>query len=157
MVIDGETILQTLVLNEHKAAEVYGLFAERYDGEMKELFEELLEDELRHERMYRAVLTKHQETHTPVPEDEAEYIKLLMSNNLFSKDGLTADEVDNMLKKMTPLEIAERIEVDAIFYATELQRLYPGFAQKETEVIVAEERKHLQKVFRLKHRGVGQN
>lgn len=152
MVIDGETILQTLTLNEQKAAEVYGLFAERYDGSMKELFQELLEDELRHEMMYRALLKKHQEANVPVPEDEAEYFKLLLANNLFTKDGVTEKEADQMLKRMTPLEIAEKIEVDAIFYATELQRLYPGFAKRETELIVAEERKHLQKVFRLKNR-----
>ncbi len=153
MVVDGESILQTLALNEQKAAELYRIFADKSEGEVKDLFLELLTDEQRHEKIYRALLDKHRKIHTTIPEEEAQYIELMLRNNLFKKDRLTSDEADELLKKMTPLEIAEKIEVDGILYGSELQRLFPDFAADEISMILGEERKHLRKVFTIKTRG----
>ncbi len=153
MVIDGESILQTLALNEEKAAALYRIFAEKSEGEVKDLFLELLSDEERHEKIYRALLNKHRQFHTTVGEEEAQYVALLVGNNLFKKDRITSEEADELLKKMTPLEIAEKIEVDGIMYGSEMQRLFPDFAADEIALILGEERKHLRKVFTIKTRG----
>lgn len=149
----GDKLLSTIILNERKANELYRYFAEESkDSKEETLFLELAQDEQRHESIYEEIRQKYNKVLNIANLDDeyADYLDIMLINNIFSGDLTIDEEIRRLLKKHTFLEAAEKIETDAILYILELQKLYPELAINEIDTILREERKHLNKVFTLK-------
>lgn len=142
-------LLQVLVRNEAKVAELYTNLAEQMEiGKGANLFTLLAEDEKRHEKIYAELLNRLPEAGTAeVNEEEMEYLNTLMKNDMFADVDKSMEKIKGKYTKDEALEIAEKVERDGIMYIYELQTLFPDLAPKEMKKILNEERKHLQAVL----------
>lgn len=140
---DGEKLLKTIILNEQRVAEFYRNIAAKADkGEL--FFEKLAQDEERHEQIYTALVKQMEgKTVLNLEQEEAEYMDLLLQFNITdSFDEILADS-GKLLGRNQIYDLAERVERDAVFFVTELIRLYPDLAPEQMEIILREEKKHL--------------
>ncbi len=140
---DGEKLLKTIILNEQRVAEFYRNIAAKADkGEL--FFEKLAQDEERHEQSYTALVKQMEgKTVLNLEQEEAEYMDLLLQFNITdSFDEILADS-GKLLGRNQIYDLAERVERDAVFFVTELIRLYPDLAPEQMEIILREEKKHL--------------
>lgn len=142
-------LLQVLVRNEARVAELYtNLANQMQEGKGKKLFELLSEDERKHEKIYAGLLKKLPEEGTAtVSEEEKEYLDSLIENDMFADTEKSMAKIKGKYTKDEALEIAEKVERDGIMYVYELMRLFPDLAPKEMKKILNEERKHLQAVL----------
>ncbi|GEM_PF-829934 len=142
-------LLQVLVRNEARVAELYSNLANQMqDGKGKKLFELLAEDELKHEKIYAKLLNKLPgEGTAEVSPEEKEYLDSLIANDMFADAEKSMAKIKGKYTKDEALEIAEKVERDGIMYVYELMRLFPDLAPKEMKKILNEERRHLQAVL----------
>ena len=142
---DGARLLKSIAENEVSAAKLYRAIAENANiGE--KFFEKLAEDEERHKKMLKKYA---EDLELNLEKDDAEYIDLLIDNNTVFDESLI-DKAKHISVKSQILDIAERSERDAVLFVTELQRLFPNLAKDEVEIILKEEKKHLQFVLEKK-------
>ncbi len=145
----AEKLLQVLVRNEAKVAELYtNLAAQMEVGKGANLFQLLAEDEKRHEKIYAALLERlPDEGKAEVTEEDMAYLESLMENDMFADAEQSMEKIKGKFTKDEALEIAEKVERDGIMYIYEMQTLFPDLAPKEMKKILNEERKHLQAVL----------
>lgn len=144
---NGTKLLKMIAENEAGATKLYRAIAsESRIGE--KFFEKLAEDEERHEKIYNALLTKLSEN-IELEENDAEYIDLLVENNVLFDEELV-DKARKIFTKQQIFDLAEKAERDAVLFVSELQRLYPDLAKDEMEIILKEEKNHLKKVLERK-------
>lgn len=149
---DGKVLLETIIMNEEKSAQIYTYISDNLEAkEEKELFISLSADEDRHAKIYEALRRQFsKKSEVEISQEDADYIELVISNNIFSQDGDYREEVRRFLEKTDIFTLAEKMERDAIIYILELQDLYPNLAREELDTILKEERKHLRLVFTKK-------
>jgi len=144
---NGTKLLKTIAENEARATKLYRAIAgEARIGE--QFFEKLADDEERHEKIYNALLTRFSEN-IELEENDAEYMDLLVENNVLFDEELI-EKARNILTKQQIFDLAEKAERDAVMFVSELQRLYPNLAKEEMEIILKEEKNHLKKVLERK-------
>lgn len=146
---NGTNLLKTIAENEAGATKFYRAIAdEARIGE--QFFELLAQDEERHEKIYNALLKRFEKNiEIELEESDAKYMDLLIeANNPF--DDELIEKAKKMWDKRQIFDIAEQAERDAVLFVTELQRLYPDMAAEEMEIILKEEKSHLQKVLERK-------
>jgi len=146
---NGVNLLKTIAENEKSATRLYkAIAAEARIGE--KFFEQLAEDEERHEKIYNALLAKFEkEIEIEIEQSEAEYVDLLIeSNSLFDEELI--EKARKVFTKSQIFDIAEKAERDAVLFVTELQKLYPDLAKEEMAIILNEEKKHLKKILERK-------
>lgn len=143
MNFDGKQILSTFVKMEEEVTKYYAELAENApDEKSKALFARMSQEEDRHNRMYSALLEKHGgEMTREFSEEEVEYVKSLIEENITSKH-----EFDKNMKFADSLLLAEKMEKDGILFVHQMMGMYPDIAQKEMNVILNEEKKHLMMV-----------
>jgi rubrerythrin len=149
---NGNVLLDTIIQNEEKSVELYQYIASTLkDEDQKELFISLSNDEERHAKIYNAIKRKFVEnSEIKIAEEDRAYLELLIVNNVFSNGKDHMAEIKKLLETMSPYDLAEKLERDAILYVLELQELYPNLAPDEISIILKEERKHLRLVFTKK-------
>lgn len=149
---DGKRLFKTLVLNESKVAEFYTTLAsEMKPGKGQNLFEKMAKEELRHEKIYSALMDKlPNEGVLEISEEDSAYIETLIQNNMFEDAEDTVAKVRGKYAKDDALTIAEKIERDGLIFVAELMRLYPDVAPDEIKKVLSEERKHLKSVLDAK-------
>lgn len=146
---NGTNLLKTIAENERAATNLYrAIAAEARIGE--QFFEQLANDEERHEKIYTALLERFEKNIViEIDESDAEYVDLLIeSNTLFDEELI--EKAKKVFTKSQIFDIAEKAERDAVLFVTELQRLYPDLATEEVAIILNEEKKHLKKVLERK-------
>jgi rubrerythrin len=143
MNFDGKQILSTFVKMEEEVAKYYAELAENApDEKSKALFTRLSLEEEKHQKMYAALLDKHGgEMNREFSEEEVEYAKSLIEENITAKHVFDKD-----MKLKDSLELAERMEKDGILFVHQMISMYPDIAQKEMQVVLKEEKRHLQMV-----------
>lgn len=146
---DGTKLLKSIAENEAGAANLYRAIASEIRiGE--QFFEKLAQDEERHEKIYDALLKKYAKNiELELEESDAEYMDLLIENNVLFDEGLI-EKAKKVFTKSQIFDIAEKSERDAVLFVTELQRLYPDLAKDEMEIILKEEKKHLKMILERK-------
>ena len=142
-------LLQVLVRNEAKVAELYTNLAEQMEvGKGANLFQLLAEDEKRHEKIYSELLNRLPDENTAeISEEEVAYLNTLMENDMFADAEKSLQHIKGKYSKDDALAIAEKVERDGIMYIYEMQTLFPDLAPKEMKKILNEERRHLQAVL----------
>lgn len=145
----ADKLLQVLVRNEAKVAELYtNLAGQMETGKGANLFLLLAEDEMKHEKIYQALLDQlPADGKAEVSEEDMAYLDALMANDMFADADRAMEKIKGKYTKDEALEIAEKLERDGIMYIYELQTLFPDLAPKEMKKILNEERKHLQAVL----------
>jgi rubrerythrin len=125
---DGAKLLKTIAENEAGATKFYRAIAsEARFGE--KFFENLAKDEERHEKIYNALLDKHSTSiDVEIDENEAEYMDLLIENNLVFDDKLI-EKAKKLFTKDQIFDLAEKAERDTVMYVIELQKLFPNLAK----------------------------
>lgn len=146
---NGANLIKTIADNENSTANLYRTIAqETRIGEV--FFEQLANDEERHNKIYNALLKKYEkELDIQIEETDAEFMDMLIENNTTFDEELI-NQARNVFTKSQIFDIAERAERDALLFVQELQRLYPDIAKDEIKIILNEEKKHLKKVLERK-------
>lgn len=146
---NGANLIKTIADNENSAANLYRAIAqETRIGEV--FFEQLADDEEKHNKIYNALLQKYEkEFDVEIEESDAEFVDMLIENNTTFDEELV-NKARKVFTKSQIFDIAEKAERDAILFVQELQRLYPDVAKDEIQVILNEEKKHLKKVLERK-------
>ncbi len=140
---DGKKLIETVMMTEEKAAELYKRFADEVkDGNAKELFLNLSKDEERHKNMYKNILDKlPNDGQVEISDDDLEFIGLLTNSNLFVNE-----KVKSRYMRSDALVVAGKIESDSVIFYSQLVKLFPNTAKEEFDIILKEEKKHLKKV-----------
>lgn len=143
MNFNGKDILSTFVKMEEEVAKYYSEMAEHAsDKKSKKVFERLAKEEEKHQTIYSGLVAKFSDKmEREFPEDEIEYVKELMEENIKEKH-----QFDKNKKLVESLELAEKMEKDGILFVHQLMTMYPDLAEKELKIILKEEKKHLQLV-----------
>jgi rubrerythrin len=143
MNFDGKQILSTFVKMEEEVTKYYAGLAENApDEKSKALFVRMSQEEDKHNRMYNALLEKHGgEMNREFTDEEVEYAKSLIEENITSKH-----DYDKNMKYADSLLVAEKMEKDGILFVHQMMSMYPEIAQKEMQIILNEEKKHLMMV-----------
>lgn len=146
---DGSRLLNTIILNEQKVAEFYRAIASNADPTGSALFfEKLAQDEERHESIYKALLEQMEgKTMLELEEDDAEYMDLLLRFNITDSFDEILKDSEKIKGRTQIYDLAERVERDAVFFVSELMRLYPDLAPEQMGIILKEEKKHLQMIL----------
>ncbi|NLJ59220.1 MAG: hypothetical protein GX339_10305, partial [Tissierellia bacterium] len=147
---NGKNLIKTIAENEAAATKLYrAIAAEARIGE--KFFEQLAQDEERHEKIYNKLLEKFSQNNMDLEleESDAEYVDLLVESNTLFDDELI-EKAKKIFTKSQIFDLAERAERDAVLFVTELQRLYPDLAKEEMAIILKEEQSHLKKVLERK-------
>ncbi len=142
---NGKELLSLLVESEKKVAELYhDLSGKMSDPKAKAVFEKLAKDEERHEEIYIALMNKFEGDLSVEVDDEAhEFLESLVKFSYFRNDA-----VKKRFVKEDALVVAEKIERDTLILVQELRSLYPNIAPDEIDVVMKEEKKHLNFVLR---------
>lgn len=146
---DGAELLNTIIFNEKKVAEFYRQIAANADPKTGSLFfEKLAQDEERHESIYIALLQQMEgRTMLDLEEDDAAYMDLLLEFNLAKDFDDILKDSKRILGRTQIYDLAERVERDAVFFVSELMRLYPDLAPEQMAIILKEEKKHLSMIL----------
>ena len=142
---NGKELLSLLVESEKKVAQLYHeLSGQVSHPKAKAVFEKLAKDEERHEEIYTALMNKFEgDLSVEVEDDVHEFLESLVKFSYFRNDA-----VKKRFVKEDALVVAEKIERDTLILVQELQSLYPKIAPDEIEVVLKEEKKHLNFVLR---------
>ncbi len=146
---NGEKLLNTIIFNEKKVAEFYRQIAANGDEKKGALFfEKLAQDEERHESIYTALLKQFEgKSIIELEEDDANYMDLLLQFNLANDFDEILNDSKRIWGRTQIYDLAERVERDAVFFVSELMRLYPDLAPEQMAIILKEEKKHLQMIL----------
>ncbi len=148
---NGRTLVKTLAENELKAAAIYrAVAANARKGDL--FFEQMAEDEERHEKIYAHLLEEAEEAdlNIIIDDDDANYLDLLMSESIFNNYDEEIKNAKKIYDKSRIYEISEKIERETVNFVQEVIRLFPDFAPEEMKKILGEERRHLGKILERK-------
>ncbi|MDH8679376.1 ferritin family protein [Fusibacter bizertensis] len=142
---NGKDLLMLLVESEKKVAILYHELSNQVSHpKAKAVFDKLAKDEERHEEMYTSLMHQFEGDLIVEVDDEAhEFLESLVKFSYFRNDA-----VKKRFVKEDALVIAEKIERDTLILVQELHTLYPNIASKEINIVMKEEKKHLNFVLR---------
>ncbi len=142
---NGKDLLMLLVESEQKVAVLYHELSNQVTHpKAKAVFEKLAKDEERHEEIYTALMNKFEGDLTVEVEDDAhEFLESLIKFSYFRNEA-----VKKRFIKEDALVVAEKIERDTLILVQELRTLFPKIAPDEINIVMKEEKKHLNFVLR---------
>jgi rubrerythrin len=150
----GSEVLQMAVELEKKGKAFYdGVVAAMKDARVKDIFQFLADEEVRHEKVFRNMLSDLEPGSASGPYDDTEmilYFKSLIDRKIFPD----ADEGVSMKKELsdvsTALRIALSLEKDAVLFFHEMQSVTHEKDYPAVERIIDEERDHIRRILKLK-------
>jgi rubrerythrin len=154
-VFEASDIVEVAIRIEENGANFYR-YAVQIAGreETKDLFRQLADDEVSHQRIFSDILAGMDQSIPPEGYDGeyAAYLHSYVDNRLvFKTDGL-ADELARIKDEASALDFAIRRELDSLLYYREIRELLPADRREAIERIILEERKHFVKLSERKKR-----
>lgn len=142
---NGKDLLMLLVESEKKVAVLYHDLSNQVSHpKAKAVFDKLAKDEERHEEMYTALMNQFEgDLIVEVEDDAHEFLESLVKFSYFRNDA-----IKKRFAKEDALVVAEKIERDTLILVQELHTLYPDIASNEINIVMKEEKKHLNFVLR---------
>lgn len=148
MVTTVKELFEAIVVFENNVGQLYDNISEDVRKQFGVFFEKMAQDEYRHAKIYQALGEKAQNENIALDDPaEVSYLKSLMEGSSFDSEGNFLDQAKKVKSRHQVLDIAERVEREAIQYVYELARLFPGFAEEQVAILLKEEQKHLQMVL----------
>lgn len=147
---DARKLVQTIIMTEENKAKFYKTISEKaQDRYVKNTFLRMSEDEDMHVKLYAGILENLPNSgKLMLPEDEVEYMEILITSNIFANEKVMRKFLDIDLQ-----QLIEKIIRDSILLRVQLKRLFPDYREKEMDMILKEEKKHL-KIVTDKHLGM---
>jgi rubrerythrin len=119
------------------------------DEEARRLFHWLMEEEMAHRAIFKAMGERIAPVELPAWADEADYLmymrSLLDSHALFRPDAVPAEQ----LGRETALRIAMQFEKDTMLFFAEMRDFVPEAEGRHIDACIAEERKHLKQLMAM--------
>lgn len=145
---DAKKLFDAIVTFENNVGKLYDQISDDVKAQFGKFFENMAQDEYRHAKIYTALGKKAAEANIALTDQaEAEYLNSLIENSILKDSTTVLDKVKTIKNKWQVLDLAERVEREALQYIYELTRLFPDFAADEVAVLLKEEKKHLQMVL----------
>jgi rubrerythrin len=143
-VLKVEDILEFAVKIEENGEEFYRHAVEiADDGKIKELFEWLANEEIKHQKTFGEMLKNVEvnQAWESFPGEYQNYVNEFVANMIFSDEQMAEikDEVNNAL---SAVKFAMNREKDAILYYQEMKRFVKEANHSTIEKVIDEERKH---------------
>jgi rubrerythrin len=137
---DARKLVQTIIMTEENKAKFYKTISEKAsDRYIKNTFLRMSEDEEMHVKQYAVILENLPNSgKLMLPEDEVEYMEILITSNIFANEKIMRKFMDIDLQ-----QLIEKIIRDSILLRVQLKRLFPDYREKEMDLILKEEKKHL--------------
>ena len=149
----GSELLKMAVQLERKGKAFYDRVVNTVtDEKAKEIFQFLADEEVKHEQLFTEMLQKV-ESLPDSPYDDTDmlsYFRALVDRQIFPEDEYAAEIKENADDPAVAIRIALSLEKDAVLYFHELAFRTEAEDQKIIEDIIAEERKHIQRILELK-------
>ena len=150
----GSEVLQMAVEIEKKGKTFYDSVVNAVkDNKTKEIFQFLADEEVRHEKVFRAMLEEVETDSDRSPYDDTEmtlYFRSLIDRKIFP----SGEEGEAMKKEIgepqVAIKIAIGLEKDAILFFSELLRVTQDKEHPVINRIIDEERDHIHRILRLK-------
>ncbi|HHT21376.1 MAG TPA: hypothetical protein GXZ74_08060 [Tissierellia bacterium] len=157
MVTSVKELFDAIVVFEKNVGQLYDSISEDVRKQFGVFFENMAQDEYRHAKIYQALGERAQnEDITLSDPGEVAYVQSLIEGTTFDKEGNFLANAKKVKSKHQVLDMAEKVEREAIQYVYELARLFPDFAKDQVAILLQEEQKHLQMVLdRKKEATVG--
>lgn len=121
------------------------------DKEVKDMFNELAEQEVEHKGTFSKMLSgiTDEGELEDYSEDYFDYLSAYINNTIFS-DEMMEEEVSEIKDVTSALEFGIRRELDSILYYNEIKDYVPEKQHEQIEKIIEEERKHYMQLSDLK-------
>ena len=150
----GTEVLQMAVELEKKGKAFYdGVVAAMKDEKVKDIFQYLADEEVRHEKVFRTMLADLEPVPVSGPYDDTDmilYFKSLIDRRIFPD----ADEGVSMKKELSDtapaIRIALSLEKDAVLFFHEMLSVTHEKDHPAVERIIEEERDHIRRILKLK-------
>ena len=151
----GNELLNMAIQLEKKGKAFYDSVANTVkDNETREIFRYLADEEVRHEELFTEMLRKT-ELAGSTPYDDSEmlsYFRALVDREIFPDEAYSEQLKNSTDDPSTAIRIALSLEKDAVLYFHELASRTEAEDRKIIEAIIAEERKHIQRILQLKQK-----
>ncbi len=145
-------IFQFAIRIEENGEKFYRRMAkELNDKKIKELFNFLAAEELKHKEIYTKMVAEI-ETYEPFesyPGEYFDYLRAYADSLIFDQKKL-ADEINQIKDSLSAIEFAMDRELDSILYYNEAKNLVSKKPRQSIDGIIAEERTHFLKLSELK-------
>ncbi len=148
--LNGLDLMNFMVKQEEQTAALYREIASNAklgDG----FFDNLAKDEDRHRDIYAALVRRFEKDtensfHQPVSEEDYHYLQSFVENDPLKDHEDYLKDASKIGDRMDIYNLAIRLEQETVALVTELKRLYQDVLPGEFDVIINEEKKHLQQV-----------
>ncbi|HHX04276.1 MAG TPA: hypothetical protein GX733_08325 [Tissierellia bacterium] len=142
----AKELFKGIVEFENRIGQLYDNIAEDVKEQFGVFFENMAKDEYRHAKIYEALGQRVEEEGLVIPEEDQVYLSTLFDNSSL-KDPKILEDAKKIKNKWQILDLAEKVEREAIGYVRELAELFPDLAEDQVKVLLQEEKKHLQMVL----------
>ena len=148
MVTTVKELFDAIVVFENNVGKLYDNISDDVKKQYGVFFENMAKDEYRHAKIYKSLGDQAQDEEMTLtdPKDVA-YVQSLIEGTSFDAEGKLIDDIKGVKSKHQVLDVAERVEREAIQYVFELSRLFPDFAKDQVTILLEEEQNHLQMVL----------
>lgn len=119
---------------------------------VKEVFDYLAKEEVRHEQTFRSLLEKtgDYELAEAYPGEYEMYLEAIAGENVFTKTDAMKQLVAKAVSDKEAIDLAIGFEKDSIIFFGELKKFVPSSDQGVVDRIIGEEKEHLVKLLDLK-------
>lgn len=138
---------------ERRGITFYDVMAKSTDNEeTRAVFEDLVEMEREHLRIFEDMLVEISqfEPPEPAPEETHEYIRALIDEAVFTDDLITSEMAGQADSDIKALELAIGAEKDSVLFYYELKEMIPLRLAPLVNRIIGEEKKHLSQLTAIK-------
>lgn len=147
-VFEPSEIFQFAIRIEEGGEKFYRAMAEKLDNaEVKTMFSALADEEIKHRKIYEAMVSKIEEYEPfeSYPGEYFAYLRAYADNIIF-----TPEKMEEEMRKITDaagaLKFAINRELDSILYYQEVKKLVPENQRELIDKIIDEERRHFVKL-----------
>ncbi len=154
-VFEASDIVEIAIRIEENGINFYK-FAEQItkQGEAKNLFAHLAEEEIKHKRIFEGIFAQMEKYNPPesYAGEYSAYLRAYVDNNvIFTKKSMDK-ELSKVTDTLAAFDFAIKRELDSILYYHEIKKLVPATQHATLDQIINEERKHFTLLTEMKKR-----
>lgn len=147
-----DEIYQFAIKIEENGEQFYRKMKDKLDNEkVCELFEFLAEEEVKHKKTFKGMLSKFEEYEPSesYPGEYFHYLRAYADNLIFNMEKMEED-IKNINNAVAAVNYGIKKELDTIAYYREMENLVKESEISKIDAIIGEERKHVVKLSEIK-------
>jgi rubrerythrin len=145
-------IFQFAIRIEENGEKYYRQMAQKLnDDEIKQLFNSLADDEVKHKQIYQDMVSKIEkyEPFENYPGEYFEYLRAYADNIIFDEKSFDK-KISQINDKISALDFAINNEMASVLYYEEIKKLVPENKRNAIDKIIEEERRHFVRLSGIK-------